>query len=120
MLMTLPADWSLSVVRTEAAEGECLCMQGAASAPFSWLPARSAPRPAAWKGADAAVEQRTTLALLLPLPCRPSTAVTAMPGSVSPQQGHLCHDHEVREPPAGCLAGDAAICGQSGKNDTPA
>ena len=95
MLMTLPADWSLSVVRTEAADGECLCMQGAALAPFSRLPARSAPRPAPQEGATTAVEQRMTLALLLPAPCRRSTAVASMPGSVFPQRGHLCQDHEV-------------------------
>ena len=88
--MTLPADWSLSVVRTEAADGECLCMQGAASVPFSWLPARSAPRPTAQEGAATAVEQRMTLALLVPLPCRRSTAGGAMPGRVFPQRGQLC------------------------------
>ena len=95
MLMTLPADWSLSVVRTEAADGECLCMQGAASAPFAWLPARSAPRLAAQEGAATAVEQRMTLALLLPAPCRRSTAVNVRPWSVYPGRGQLCQYHEM-------------------------
>ena len=70
MLMMLPDDWSLSLVRTEAADGECLCMQGAVPEPFSRLRAMSAPRPAAQEGAGAAVEQRRTLALLLLLPYR--------------------------------------------------